>query len=101
MIDQRLQTDEGPRGRKAIEEEGTIPEACPQERLRGTTKTTSDNRTIGEKERTLAVLLRGLRVIAIEEPPDNRRMRESRKLRRRTSRSCFLETTRTTRSTRG
>jgi hypothetical protein len=93
-LDQRLQTDEGLRGRKAIEEEGTIPAACPPERLRGTTRTTSDNRTIGEKERTLAALLRGVQVIIIEVPPDNQRMRESRKLRRRTSRSCFRETTR-------
>ena len=31
---------------------------------------------------------------AIEEPQDNRRMREERKLHRRMSRSCFLETTR-------
>ena len=85
-LDQRLQTDEGLRGRKAIEEEGTIPAACPQGRLRGTTRTTIDNKTIGEKERTLAVLLRGVRVTAIGGPPDNRRMRESRNLRRRTSR---------------
>jgi len=92
-LDQRLQTGEGLRGRKAIEEEGTIPAACPQGRLRGTTRTTIDNKTIGEKERTLAVLLRGVRVITIEELQDNQRMRESRK-RRRTSRSCFLEMTR-------
>ena len=92
-LDQRLQTDEGLRGRKAIEEE-TIPAACPPERHRGTTRTTSDNRTIGEKERTLAALLRGVQVITIAEPPDNQRMRESRKLRRRTSRSSFHETTR-------
>ena len=59
-----------------------------------TTRIGIDKRVIGEEARTLAVLLRGLRVIAIEEPPDNRRMRESRKLRRRTSRSCFLEMTR-------
>jgi len=39
------------------------------------------------------VWLRELRVRAIEEPPDNR-SREERKLRRRTSRSCFHETTR-------
>ena len=51
-LDQRLQTDEGPRGRKVIEEEATIPAVCPQERLRGTTRTTSDNRTIGEEART-------------------------------------------------
>ena len=62
--------------------------------FRETTRIGIDKRVIREEERTLAVLLRGLRVTAIEEPPDNRRMRESRKLRRRTSPSCFRETTR-------
>ena len=38
-----------------------------------------DKKVIREEARTLAVLLRGHRVTAIEELPDNRRMRESRK----------------------